>query len=298
MWNWKYWLKTIYKRFWHSCWYTRHFCRKNQKITAYFLQKKLFANSSSTLFVNLPSTLKCHFVVRKQSLLPKVPIFETKKWHFWWQNQNSKATFIVQTFPTYWRQSWNYHFYARFWLNFNFVDFRAYFRHFSLVKSAKNKIAFLQRKECSNQKIEENKSGLEFNFPSKSKCPSLNFEIWVFGANLTEPYWTHLVLAGILSHAARLLEQSLNKVSHLSLVAFGGHKLLIKFILGLMPSVKGSLGKRYFLFLRSSKNYRTLKHIDIFFVWQLRAPHIKKLCYKTCIMSYFLKLKMSRRTMS
>ena len=33
-----------------------------------------------------------------------------------------------------------------------------------LVKSAKNKIAFLQRKECSNQKVEKNKSRLEFNF--------------------------------------------------------------------------------------------------------------------------------------
>ena len=53
---------------------------------------------------------------------------------------------------------------ARFWPNFNFVDFWAYFGHFSLVKSAKNKIAFLQQKECSNKKIEENKSGLEFNF--------------------------------------------------------------------------------------------------------------------------------------
>ena len=74
--------------------------------------------------------------------------------------------------------------------NFNFVDFWAYFGHFSLVKSANNKIAFLQQKECSNQKIEENKSGLEFNFPSKSKCASLNFEIWVFGANLNEPYCT------------------------------------------------------------------------------------------------------------
>ena len=62
------------------------------------------------------------------------------------------------------------------------------FGHFSHVKRAKHKIAFLQRKECSNQKIEENKSGLEFNFLLKSKCPSLNFEIWVFGANLTEPY--------------------------------------------------------------------------------------------------------------
>ena len=86
--------------------------------------------------------------------------------------------------------SWNYHFWARLWPNFNFVDFRAYFRHFSLVKSAKNKIAFLQQKECSNKKNEENKSGLEFNFLLKSECPSLNFEIWFFGANLTEPYWS------------------------------------------------------------------------------------------------------------
>ena len=27
-----------------------------------------------------------------------------KKWHFWWQNQNSKTTFIVQTFPKYCRK--------------------------------------------------------------------------------------------------------------------------------------------------------------------------------------------------
>ena len=46
----------------------------------------------------------------------------------------------------------------------------------------------MQQKELSNQKIEENKSGLEFNFPLKSNCASLNFEIWVFGANLTKPY--------------------------------------------------------------------------------------------------------------
>ena len=29
--------------------------------------------------------------------------------------------------------------------------------------------------------------GIFFIFPSKSKFASLNFEIWVFGANLTEP---------------------------------------------------------------------------------------------------------------
>ena len=81
--------------------------------------------------------------------------------------------------------SWNYHFKALFWQNFNFVEFRAYFGHFYLVNSAKNKIAFLQQKECSNQKIEENKSVLEFDFLWKSKCASLYFDFWF----LDEPYW-------------------------------------------------------------------------------------------------------------
>ena len=46
-------------------------------------------------------TLNRTIVVRKRSLLPKVPFFETKKKHFEWPNQNSKTTLIVQTFPKY-----------------------------------------------------------------------------------------------------------------------------------------------------------------------------------------------------
>ena len=38
--------------------------------------------------------------------------------------------------------SWICHFWARFWLNFNFGDFRAYFSHFSLVKIDFFKIHF------------------------------------------------------------------------------------------------------------------------------------------------------------
>ena len=34
----------------------------------------------------------------------KCPSLRPKKWHFWWQNQNSKTTFIVQTFPKYCRK--------------------------------------------------------------------------------------------------------------------------------------------------------------------------------------------------
>ena len=64
-----------------------------------------------------------------------------------------------------------------------------------------------------------------------------------------------------------------------SLVAFGGHKLLMEFILDLMPSVKGSQGNKFFPFLRSSKIDMILKHIDIFFVCQLGMHHLKKLCY-------------------
>ena len=36
-----------------------------------------------------------------QKARQKVPIFGPKKWHFEWPNQNSKTTFIVQTFPKY-----------------------------------------------------------------------------------------------------------------------------------------------------------------------------------------------------
>ena len=31
----------------------------------------------------------------------KCPFWDQKKWHFEWPNQNSKTTFIVQTFPKY-----------------------------------------------------------------------------------------------------------------------------------------------------------------------------------------------------
>ena len=132
--------------------------------------------------------LKCHFLDLKDGhFWQKCLFLDHKKWHFGCPNQNSKTTFIVQTFPKYCFHLVKLSLLSPILANFNFVDFRAYFGHFSLVKSEKIKIAFLQQKECSNKKIEENKSGLEFNFLLKSKCPSLNFEIWVFEANLTEP---------------------------------------------------------------------------------------------------------------
>ena len=57
-----------------------------------------------------------------------------KKWHFGWPIQNSKTTFIVQTFPKYSLYIQLYHFWALFWPYFNYVDFRASFGHFSLEK--------------------------------------------------------------------------------------------------------------------------------------------------------------------
>ena len=47
----------------------------------------------------------CHFLLSENShFCQKCPSLRPKKWHFWWQNQNSKTTFIVQTFPKYCRK--------------------------------------------------------------------------------------------------------------------------------------------------------------------------------------------------
>ena len=40
-------------------------------------------------------------ITQRLALLAKVTVFGPKKWHFEWPNQNSKTTFIVQTFPKY-----------------------------------------------------------------------------------------------------------------------------------------------------------------------------------------------------
>ena len=53
----------------------------------------------------------------------------------------------------------------------------------------KNKVTFCQQKKCSNEKSEENKSGLEFNLPWKPKCASLCFEILALGPISTSPNW-------------------------------------------------------------------------------------------------------------
>ena len=112
--------------------------------------------------------------------------------------------------------SWNYHFWAWFWPNFNFVDFRAYFRPFSLVKRAKNKIAFLQQKKCSNKKSEENKPTLKFNFLWKSKCASLYFQFWVLGANLDEPYCPGFLIRSFTTNLRRRWRRTGSKARRVS----------------------------------------------------------------------------------
>ena len=45
---------------------------------------------------------KCQFLWSKnRHFCQKCPSLRPKKWHFEWPNQNSKTTFIVQTFPKY-----------------------------------------------------------------------------------------------------------------------------------------------------------------------------------------------------
>ena len=74
--------------------------------------------------------------------------------------------------------SWIYHFWARFWPYFNFVDFRAYFGPFSLVNRDRQKMADLLMKMASNQKMQENKPTLKFNFTIEKRWPVSIFELF------------------------------------------------------------------------------------------------------------------------
>ena len=81
---------------------------------------------------------KCHFWVSKMGTFGKSACFWTTK------NDNSGAPIkILRPLLSFKHSpnmasrifiSWICHFWARFWLNFNFGDFRAYFGYFSLVK--------------------------------------------------------------------------------------------------------------------------------------------------------------------
>ena len=73
---------------------------------------------------------------------------------------------------------WIYHFWARFWPYFNFVDFRAYFGPFSLVNRDRQKMADLLMKMASNQKMQENKPTLKFNFTIEKRWPVSIFELF------------------------------------------------------------------------------------------------------------------------
>ena len=73
---------------------------------------------------------------------------------------------------------WIYHFWARFWPYFNFVDFRAYYGPFSLVNRDWQKMADLLRKMASNQKMPENKPTLKFNFTIEKRWPVSIFELF------------------------------------------------------------------------------------------------------------------------
>ena len=73
---------------------------------------------------------------------------------------------------------WIYHFWARFWPYFNFVDFRAYFGPFSLVNRDRQKMANLLMKMASNKKMQENKPTLKFNFTIEKRWPVSKFSFW------------------------------------------------------------------------------------------------------------------------
>ena len=97
---------------------------------------------------------------------------------------------------------WIYHLWARFWPYFNFVDFRAYFGPFSLVNRDQQKMADLLRKMASNQKMQENKPTLKFNFTIENRWPVSKFSFW-------HSHWALLhTLSMLLSHCSVIIYAS------------------------------------------------------------------------------------------
>ena len=154
-----------------SCQDNTHFVFLNVRVVV----KKLIFYGQADCKGWPPSVLFCG---------PKTVTF-TKSAHLWdhkmdLQLANSKfyGHFYSSNIPKVWGLGFffmNLLFLGPIWPNFYIIEYRAYFGHFSLVKSVKNIIVFLQRMECSNKKMKEKKSGLEFNFPLKSECGSLIF---------------------------------------------------------------------------------------------------------------------------
>ena len=113
-------------------------------------------------------------------------LLDHKKWHFWWQNQNSKTTFIVQTIPKYCSKGiyfMNLSLLSQILVKFQFCWFSGLFWAFFPCKKYKKWNRRRTADGVLKSKNWKNKSGLEFNFLLKSKWASLNFDFWF----LTEP---------------------------------------------------------------------------------------------------------------
>ena len=103
---------------------------------------------------------KCHFFGLKDwHFWQKWPFSVQKKCHFEWPNQNSKTTFIVQTFPKYGPYDFylvNLSLLGAILAIFQFCGFFGLFLAlFSLVNRDRQKMADLLRKMASNQKMQE-----------------------------------------------------------------------------------------------------------------------------------------------
>ena len=110
--------------------------------------------------------------------------------------------------------SWIYHFWARFWPYFNFVDFRAYFGHFSHVKKSKQLIADLVMKMASNQKMQENKPTSKFNFTIEKKVT--RFKIFILTFSLSPIIHVASIETTVWRYFWHLVTQCCTSIHHLT----------------------------------------------------------------------------------
>ena len=127
---------------------------------------------------------KCHFSSPELwHFCQKCHISSDEKWHFQWPNGNSETTFISPTSP----KNDGFHLKINIFLIFCWVPgrfsffclFQLFGCRFQKVKNLKSKSPILEMKMRSNQKVEENKPALKFNFTQEYMHPDIKLiNIW------------------------------------------------------------------------------------------------------------------------
>ena len=138
---------------------------------------------------------KCHFFGLKDwHFWQKWPFSDHKKWHFEWPNQNSKTTFIVQTFPKYGPYGFdlvNLSLLGAILGKFQFCWFSGLFWVFFPCKKNQKWNRIFAAEEVLKSKKWRKQTHIKIQFYNRKKGDQLRFlNFLALSTYLTEPYPT------------------------------------------------------------------------------------------------------------